>query len=166
MNPRVTACHCMGGKCTKVQSCDSSSHPHRACHRALGSGMYGLSTQSRWPPGVFKGLETIGCYRPGQAHAPPCGSGPHRTLELFMAHGAITAHGQEGPQPGTNKLRAFGGERQLSGFENAGAGCSRGACGLSCDLTSLSPAVTSPSHNATIHGGRLEHCTQKLHLAT
>ena len=33
-------------------------------------------------------------------------------------------------------------ERQLSGFEKAGAGCSRGACGLSCDLTSLSPAVT------------------------
>lgn len=115
---------------------------------------------------MFKGVETIDRGSPGQPHASPCSSGPHRTLELFMAHGTITAHRQEGPQPGTNKLRAFGGGRQLSGFEKAGARCSRGPCGLSCDLTSLSPAVTSPGHNATIHVDRLGQCTQKLHLAT
>jgi len=115
---------------------------------------------------MFKGAETIECCSPGQPHALSCSSGPHGTLELFTAHGAIPVRRQEGPQPGTNKLRAFGGERPLSGFERAGAGCSRGACGLSCDLTSLSPAVTSPSHNATIHGEGLEHCIQKLHLAT
>lgn len=166
MNLRVTACHCMGGQRIKVQSRSYRAISHGSCHRAVGSERRSLSSQSRWPPGMCKGGETIDSCSPGQTHAPPWRSGPHRTLELFIAHGTITAHRQEGPQPGTNKLRAFGGERQLSGFEKAGARCSRGACGLSCNLPSLSPAVTSPCHNATIHADRLEHCTQKLHLAT
>lgn len=120
--------------------------PHGSCHRAVGSERRSLSSQSRWPPGMCKGGETIDSRSPGQTHAPPCCSGPHRTLELFMAHGTITAHRQEGPQPGTNKLRAFGGERQLSGFEKAGARCSRAACGLSCDLPRTVPCrdLTQP----------------------